>query len=140
MSVSLGSRLRGTLTRTYSQLVPTKLPFYYRSICSARKLLSYSLEKLSRIIEARHCHDRWRDPLSRSQLVRRVSPRVSIYSLHDACTIPHVTMHAYMGTDNSSSSTRHSFIVRGQLFYLLYIASILFNCSKNLIAMTNYPG
>lgn len=52
---SLGPRLRGTLTRRCFQLVPMKLPFYYCSICS-RKLLSYSVEKLSRIIETRRCY------------------------------------------------------------------------------------
>jgi len=53
----LGPRLRGTLTRRCFQLVSMKLPFYYCSICSARKLLSYSVEKLSRIIETRHCYE-----------------------------------------------------------------------------------
>lgn len=49
-----------------------KLLFYYCSICSARKLLSYSVEKLSRIIEARRrsCYDRGARPSLRLQFAR----------------------------------------------------------------------
>lgn len=78
---SLGPRLRVTLTRRRFQLVPMKLPFYYCSICSARKLLSYSVEKLSRIIEARRrsCHDREARPLLRLQFARVTLLGVSFF-------------------------------------------------------------
>ena len=75
---SLGSRLRDTLTRRCFQLVSMKLPFYYCSICSARKLLSYFMEKLSQIIETHHCYDgKW------SLLCRAYNLCISIYCIHN---------------------------------------------------------